>query len=463
VLRLVMRQPGSTLALPRDGADALGKSEDIPWYFAAEVMDYARIMKGSEEYMVEQFNNEITELKKQESEDELMFGEEPQWTRKAVAAVNEAKEKMRDIGNPPPMPKQPAEKKPKRLPIQFTAIEEDSPEMYFIHHASKSGLNISNGLPESSAPTGSTSKDQQANLIGPQPPLANGQKPSPTPPKSTPQRASNESHHPDAPYFFYQALLHYYLAPLDIRILKSAFGSFASFPSTLLPRLERVSTAVMDEELRKRTKYLSHLPFGCEVGFLECNWTDVVAPEILEQFKMEIEKRRKRNRDKENREEKDRLRAEKAEDDARWANARRKRPSMHPESFSEDDFHPLAPSSLDATNASPPWPTRQGSSFASLASPSTSPVAPRTVWGTTVIAPASPESRPQALDNDADDGWLHSWEQELRAENELIAQVQAASLNGESSQAPKSIGGQQGKKKKAKKITLMSTTARRAA
>lgn len=28
VLRLVMRQPGSTLALPRDGADALNKVSD---------------------------------------------------------------------------------------------------------------------------------------------------------------------------------------------------------------------------------------------------------------------------------------------------------------------------------------------------------------------------------------------------------------------------------------------------
>ena len=55
VLRLIMREPGSTLALPRDGADVLGKSEDIPWYFAAEVTDYARIMKGSEAYMIEQF------------------------------------------------------------------------------------------------------------------------------------------------------------------------------------------------------------------------------------------------------------------------------------------------------------------------------------------------------------------------------------------------------------------------
>jgi hypothetical protein len=190
VLRLVMRQPGSTLALPRDGADALNKvspsyprfpglfmfrvaspsftaaffqllkpskprltsrphkADDIPWYFAAEVTDYARIMKGSEEYMVEQFNTEIEELQRQENEDELMFGEEPEWTRKAVNAVNEAKEKIKGIGDPP-QPKQPTEKKPKRQPIQFNAINEDTPESYFLEHTSKSGLNLSNGVGES--------------------------------------------------------------------------------------------------------------------------------------------------------------------------------------------------------------------------------------------------------------------------------------------------------------------------
>jgi len=443
VLRLVMRQPGSTLALPRDGADALGKAEDVPWYFAAEVTDYARIMKGSEEYMLEQFDAEIEELRRQENEDELMFGEEPEWTRKAVKAVFESKEKMKGIGDPP-APKQPNEKKPKRQPIQFNAIDEDSPEMYFIQHASKSGLSLSNGgtSGEAEPPVDKTVTEK---------------KPMPIQPKVRP----NEAHHPDAPYFFYQALLHYYLAPLDIRILKSAFGNFASFPSTLLPRVERVSTGhIMDDDLRKRTKYISHLPYGCEVGFLECNWTDVVAPEVLDQFKDEIEKRRKRNRDKETREEKDRLRAEKAEDDARWANARRKRPSIPEENLSGSDFHPLAPSSLDAINASPPWPSRQGSSFASLASPSTSPSAPRTVWGTALITPASPEVHAHQPEHDGDDGWLHSWEQELMAENELIAQVQASSLNGEGSE---SVRPAVGKKKKAKKITLMSTNARRAA
>ena len=411
-------------------------------------------MKGSEGYMNEQYNTEIEELRRQENEDELMFGEEPEWTNKAVNAVNEAKERIKGIGDPP-QPKQPAEKKPKRQPIQFNALDEDAPESYFIQHTSNSGPRLLNGTNESPAlDSASTPKIQ---------PGPSDQR-LPDHPRLKTHPNSNEPHHPDAPYYFYQALLHYYLAPLDIRILKSAFGNFASFPSTLLPRVERVSTGhIMDDELRKRTKYLAHLPYGCEVGFLECNWTDVVGPEILAKFNEEIEKRRKRNRDKEIREEKDRQRAEKAEDDARWAQARRKRPSITQDGFAGEDLHTLPPSPLEAADASPPWPQRHGSSFATLASPSTSPSASRTVWGTTLIAPASPDTHPSEPEHQ-DDGWLASWEQELLAENEALAQVQALSLNGESSSEgikPNAGGG--GKKKKAKKITLMSTTARRAA
>jgi hypothetical protein len=385
-----MREPGSTLALPRDGADVLSKSEDIPWFLAAEVMDYARIMKGSEEYMMEQYDSEIEDIRRQENEDELIFGEEPEWTKKAVNAVTEAKAKIKGIGGPPETAKKPTEK-PTRQPIQFSATDEDAPEMYFIQHASKSGLHMSLHalVPEE----GSTNPTSTAI------PTETAKQPKPMPTDATFKQirpSQHVGHHPDSPYFFYQSLLHYYLAPLDIRILKAAFGNFASFPSTLLPRVERVSTGhIMDDELRKRTKYLSHLPYGCEVGFLECNWTDVVVPEILAQFKEDIEKRRKRNRDKETREERDRLRAEKAEDDARWATARRRQPSIPSEPLSGEDFHPLASSSLDAHNASPPWPNRQGSSFASLASPSTSPSAPRTVWGTAMVAPGSPEIQPQ--------------------------------------------------------------------
>lgn len=457
VLRLVMRQPGSTLALPRDGAETLGKFEDIPWYFAAEVTDYARMMKGSEEYMQEQYDTEIVELRQQENEDELMFGEEPEWTRKAVKAVHEAKDKLKGIGNRPPMPKKPTEKAPIRQPIIFNPINLDAPETFYIQHTSQSDLSFAISA-ESGVGPALVAPPQDAFTQPPTAPKAH------LSPRKQPRHGQNDAHHPDAPYFFYQSLLHYYLAPLDIRILKSAFGNFVSFPSTLLPRVERVSTGhIMDEDLRKRTKYLSHLPYGCEVGFLECNWTDCVAPEVLEHFKDDIEKRRKKNQDKENREEKERQRAERAEDDLRWASARRKRPTSPLDNYSTDAFPIEMPPNFDSSSSSPPWPSRQGSSFATLASPSTSPSAPKTVWGTTMITPSSPNTRVREPDSGADDGWLQTWEQELIAENELIAQVQAASLNGESSVVKPNVSAGQGKKKKAKKITLMSTTARRAA
>ncbi|KAF1983759.1 hypothetical protein K402DRAFT_456252 [Aulographum hederae CBS 113979] len=497
VLRLVMRQSGKTLALPRDGADSLAKNEDIPWHFAAEVMDYARIMKGSEDYIMDQLNKDIEAIELQEKEDELMFGEDNvEWSRKAVRSIHEAKEKLEGIGNPPSTAPKPSEPKAKRQPIQFKAAE-DAPDMYNISHASSSGH-----LPASSAPSTSsppdTSFEVEATSQGKQshePVSALASSIS----EYNRSRANPTAYQPSE-YYFYQALLHYYLSPLDIRILREAFGDYSSFPATILPRVERVSTGhIIDDDFRRRTKYLSHLPYGCEVGFLECDWTDTVSPEILEKFKPEIERRRKRNSDKEAQDEKARRNAE-AEEEKRYAFARRKRgtgTSSHilggggpsSERFSAADFVPLvshdaadsssADANLDSTSPPTSWNVRhgQGSAFASLASPGTSPEQPRTVWGTAIVAPLheSPTLSAAQRTEDHDDGWLQGWENELQAENEdLIRRAQDMSLEetiGESSRSA-SAGGQQGgggsgggggKKKKGKKITLMSTNVRRGA
>lgn len=465
VLRLVMRQAGSTLALPRDGADALGRLEDIPWYIAAEVTDYARVMKGSEDYMMAQFDAEIEDIQRQEKEDEIMFGEETEWAKKAIRAVNEAKERIRGIGNPPPLPNQPKEKMPKQRFIDSNSADVEVPDMYLIQHAARSGssmlqrpftpvtgLTDSKGIPHQRisilSSSGPAKELQGAALTSPNPKLTG--------------KNVNEVN-PDSSYFFYQALLHYYLAPLDIRILKSAFGRFSSFPSTILPRVEHVSTGhVIDDDLRKRAKYLAHLPYGCEVGFLECDWTDIVRPEILEKFRGEIDRRQKKNLEKENREEKDRLRAEKEEDDKRWAVARRRRPNTPPDEFCRHRFQPLT-SSEDASGTSPPWPLRQGSSFATLASPSTSPAPPMTVWGTPLIPPTTTRVPAQQPPEPADDdGWLNGWQNDL-PENELASQAQATPFSESSVATTTALPVSAGKKKKVKKITLMSTTARRAA
>ncbi len=492
VLRLMVRKPGSTLALPRDGAESLDRLDDIPWYFAAEVMDYARVMKGSEEYMRAQYDDEISRLQCQEREDELMFGEDTIWTRKAVSLILEAKEKLKGMGNPPVTPKQPIERA-KSKAITVAEDTENVPDFYAIHHAAKSGKSSSgdsgtHGVPQTNASASATdsllaaatSNAPGTKLSGAISDRTRNDLNHRASAGGTKSRAvSYSSGHPppgDSPFYFYEALLHFYLSPLDVRILKAAFGDFSSFPTTVLPRVERVSTGhIVDDDLRRRAKYLAHLPRGCEVRFLECDWTDVVGSEVLDGFSAEIERRRKKNREKEVREEKERVRAEKEEDDKRWAAVRRKRPTVVRELDIDKEFQPLpanddqyASTSVDmTTGSSSPWissRTHSGSVFASLASPSTSPAAPRTVWGTTAVLPASPTLPAQVTETvpSENDGWLPDWEQALLQEDDdLAAQLEASVIDqGNLTMTPISVGG---KKRKNKKITLMTTTARRGA
>lgn len=481
LLKLLAREPGSTLALPRDAMDNFGTQQDIPWCHVAEVMDYARFMKGGENYMRAQYDDEITHLQNLEKEDELMFGEETTWTQKAVASISEAKNRLVGIGNPPASAKHSVERKTLRPSVMLQSSSEDVPDMYTHYHATKSGQSLSSnnastqsplqGSEDSSPSTNDTGKLAEA--------VADMHVNNATTTNLREQHSSPKiplpSHPPGHTFYFYHALPNFFLSPLDIRILKSAFANFSSFPSTLLPRVEHISTGhIVDDELRKRAKYMAHLPYGCEVNFLECDWTDVISPTVLAAFSNEIGRRRKKNHEKDMREEREKVRAEKEEDDKRWAAARRKRPSAIEKSFSESDFQPLTPhdatnieSSLGDTSAmsiTPPWSAapRTHSSFATLATPGTSPDAPRTVWGTAAVAPISPPFEPLPHESQpVDDGWLQNWERDLLDNNDAVAMVEA-SLAGEGGSKVASVPGS-GRKKKNKKITLMSTNARRGA
>ncbi|KAK4609124.1 hypothetical protein CLAFUW4_14365 [Fulvia fulva] len=461
VLRLVKRKPGSTLAMPRESADTVPKGESIPWYFAAEVMDYARVMKGSEEYMLQQYDETLKAIELLEKEDELMFGEDAEWTGRAIRMLKESKEKVKGIGNPPAQPKKPeaapAPEIVERPPIEFNESDEGVPDMYLQKQAATpSPPNIAI---ESIAEGQEAASTESTNYV----------------PRTIHEMRQRQTEKPQPnEYLFYHGLQHYYLSPLDIRILKSAFGSYHSLPSSILPRIERVSSGhVVDDDLRKRVKYLAHLPYGCEVAFLECDWRDVVSASVLEEFKPMLDRRRKRHEEKETREEKDRIRIEKASERELASIRRQRRPSI-PDT--DGFFTSSLPASIvevpgEALGAgSPPWPTnadRPG--FGSLASPSTSPSMPRTVWGTSAVAPGSPDMH-ATLPNDSafrhgeDDGWLQDWERDL-LDQQQQQQVLAESMDGLNIQASKPSGGGKKGKKNKKKITLMSTAngARRGA
>ncbi|KNG87718.1 putative RING finger domain protein (Rnf10) [Aspergillus nomiae NRRL 13137] len=466
VLRLVKREPRSTLALPRDGAESIGPDEDIPWYHAAEVADYARIMKAGEDYMVGQYDSEIEDLRRQEAEDEVLFGDETTWTQKAIAVINDAKAKVKGIGNPPDISQQP------------TAINiPKGPILDQSQHGLKSGQ-----VPSAEAVQPDTGPDVATSMSGLHSetdrvtealnrvnidavPVAKAKQRDPGTGRvsvsSEQTRETNGPHPSDHPFYFYQALPHFYLSPLDIRILKTAFGDYSSFPATILPRVEHISTGhIVDGELRKRVKYLGHLPQGCEVSFLECDWRDVVGPEILERFAAETARRRKRNREKEAREEKDRVRAEK-EDEKHWAAARRNRRSsigVTDPLFFDHDFQPLTSGASGSgppnfgSSTSPPEFSHPGAANSS----SSSPPGARTVWGTAAV-PTLAQQPDLPLGAASQDGWLEGWEEELLAQQEHEFLAQAATNEN----TPSSSSG--GKKKKNKKITLMSTNIQRGA
>ncbi|KAL6878548.1 hypothetical protein J3F83DRAFT_722984 [Trichoderma novae-zelandiae] len=386
VLRLMARNAGSTLALPRaSGAEVLNSQDGVPWHFAANVLDYARVMKGTGEYMAGQFDEEIEAMLRQAAEDEALFGQDREWTQKAVNTVNAAKEKV----------------------VTFGGAEEANTAT----------------LPDS----------------------------------------AKQSSEPD--FYFYSALPHLYLSPLDIRILKTQFGSFSAFPSTLLPRVEHISTGhVVDDALRKRAKYLSHLPHGCVISFLECDWTDIVPAETLETFASDIERRRGRNREKAAQEERERLQSERLEA-AALRNLTGSRRSHSPPI--QGDAPPFMDMSAFQPLAAPSGttPPEASSGFSTLASMSTSPSTQRTVWGTPAVSTGPGlEDAPPAPSN-ADDGWLKDDDLFL-SPSELARQMEALNAmdkeeNGQSSSSRSGGGGGGGKKKKKQKITLMSTGGRR--
>ena len=474
VLRLMIRKPGQILALPRDSADSF--QGDLPWCFAAEVLDYAKVMKGTEDYMLSQFDKECEEITLQAKEDELIYGEDSTWTQKAIVAIQASRSSM-DVKTDESATSPKYHRR--GVPIRGSIPDADcldvgtnglrafaDREAVDLHARSKPG--------SASPPKPRTTLESTEPHLQPQNAISKHVQP---PQRSMRPKGRRSSAPPNTLFYFYQSLPHYYLTPLDVRILKTAFEGYPSFPTTILPRVDRISMGhVVDDDMRRRIKYLAHLPRGCEVNFLECDFTDIVPPPVLDGFVGEIEQRRKRNREKDLKEEKDRIKSEK-EEEKRWA-IRRKRTSLPREDvreasapgleakwWSDGDFVQEACEDEDSS-ARHGLERSRSPFFSALTSPSTSPNSQKTVWGTPAIASMVsniaytefPEGEGQT-----DDGWLHGWEDRLTDDADLGPRPSAPPDLVDSLNTTSRASGVELRKKRGKKITLMTTSARRAA
>ena len=116
-------------------------------------------------------------------------------------------------------------------------------------------------------------------------------------------------------YYYYQAAngLPVFLHPLDIKILLSHFHTYPAFPDEIVVRVESHTESTVNDELRKRCKYLAHLPEGADVTFVEADLTLVVGSNGLRPFENALKARRTKRKEKGKRDDKAHARAEERE------------------------------------------------------------------------------------------------------------------------------------------------------
>ncbi|ANZ76059.1 BA75_02574T0 [Komagataella pastoris] len=125
-------------------------------------------------------------------------------------------------------------------------------------------------------------------------------------------------------YFFYQTSFNsktkFFLSPLDISVIKAIYGdNFSLFPLVLNLKLQDITYETIVPDVLKKHKYLSHLPIGSEIGFLDVEWFEekgksfqsILPTQVFQRFKKQLLERAKRTNQRNKREEKNRVKFEK--------------------------------------------------------------------------------------------------------------------------------------------------------
>ncbi|SMN21959.1 similar to Saccharomyces cerevisiae YLR427W MAG2 Cytoplasmic protein of unknown function [Maudiozyma saulgeensis] len=124
-------------------------------------------------------------------------------------------------------------------------------------------------------------------------------------------------------FFFYETAFDsstkYFLSHLDVKILLSSFKVYSSFPESLRIEVENIHFGtVVTEQLIKRLKYISHLPLGTELAFIDIDWRkiDIIPKEIYDEFANELKSRRRQfNRRKQKEDHEKKMYQQKLEED----------------------------------------------------------------------------------------------------------------------------------------------------
>jgi hypothetical protein len=295
-MRLMQRPQITTLALPRSSTwpSDLLPPHQAPFHFLPDVYDYAKFMLATPEYLIADLTHDLDELDTERRmlsgmndslgvgfvdasveriKRQIAYAEALEMDPSVKMAMIKAHRELQDA-----LKRDVKTQQRKRDIVDAPPTEEGAPDAYIASPSS---------LPTPSQPASSGRNSRQRKNLNPPPPSGSS-------------------------FYYYQAVsgLPIFLHPLDIRILLAHFSAYASFPDVVTVRIDAFSEGSVDDDLRKRCKYLGHLPEGTDVVFIEADLESIVGHEGLKAFEGALKSRRARRREKEKRDERASKRAE---------------------------------------------------------------------------------------------------------------------------------------------------------
>jgi hypothetical protein len=268
----------------------------IPWHFTPAAMNFARFMLASPDYLEAEYNRDCIELDEAMSDaqgwgstEELPFIESSismcqkkrkllhqQRTKDVELSIQTWNMMFEAVAKySKKHGKAPSQQHIEREQVKDNAV----PEAYLQYHLNQAGNATELEKPAATVTTTTTATTTTATATAAAAATA-------VPARYSHHHQANHDNTPATDFYFYQAIdgQHVYLHPLDIRILKHEFGEYDQFPRTLQVQATNVQESTLTEELRKKCKYLGHLPLACDVTFLEINVKDIVSPETIQVY-----------------------------------------------------------------------------------------------------------------------------------------------------------------------------------
>lgn len=278
ILRLMIRPMGSLLAVPRDFLVDGFDFDDVPDAQNSVAFQHSRLLKGDDAYAIHEYELEIQQLERSREYNKTIYKDDGVYHTMAINMIRSMIQLQKSEAAVTTSPSN--EQNPVTITNESQLKEDEAASL----------VGIDNQL--SSLSVGDLS-DRNKNT-------------SSRPPTDYTDNTA---------YFFYQtgfeSVTKFFLSSLDSRILRTAFGSYEAFPPVLVPKVESIQYGIsVNNELRKRIKYLGNLPRHTSIAFMECDWSDVVDKSILHKFGRELKQRRKLKKDRELREERNRQRYE---------------------------------------------------------------------------------------------------------------------------------------------------------